>query len=209
MLTPDRAFSICGGVAALSWLGLTASLFISANLRAPIWAGTACVVPFLVGLAYAVLLAQGLCARAGGGFGSIAAVRRLFANDAALAAGWLHYIAFRPVRGHLGRARRAQCGHVAAPNPVVSPADFPLWPGRPRRVPSSPLPCRPVAGTPAMNAGNRLSGHAPREGQCLPSIHTGRAQRSLVPFDHSTTQRPIAPEYRRKAPSAVRATEKG
>ena len=94
MLTPDRAFSICGGVAALSWLGLTASLFISANLRAPIWAGTACVVPFLVGLAYAVLLAQGLCARAGGGFGSIAAVRRLFANDAALAAGWLHYIAF-------------------------------------------------------------------------------------------------------------------
>ena len=94
MLSPERAFSICGGVAALSWLGLAASLFVPDNLRAPIWAGTTFVVPALVGLAYVVLLAQGLRARTGGGFGSIAAVRRLFSNDAALAAGWLHYIAF-------------------------------------------------------------------------------------------------------------------
>lgn len=52
MLTPDRAFSICGGAAALSWLGLAGSLFIPDNLRAPIWAGTTLVVPALVGLAY-------------------------------------------------------------------------------------------------------------------------------------------------------------
>lgn len=91
---PDRAFSICGGVAALSWLGLAASLFVPDKFRAPIWAGTALIVPTLVGLSYAVLLAQGLRARTGGGFGSIGAVRRLFADDAALAAGWLHYIAF-------------------------------------------------------------------------------------------------------------------
>ncbi|TXM99042.1 DUF4281 domain-containing protein [Methylobacterium sp. WL64] len=94
MLSPDRAFSICGGVAAVSWFGLAVSLFVPDNLRAPIWAGTALVVPALVGLAYAVFLAQGLRARTGGGFGSIAAVRRLFTDDAALAAGWLHYIAF-------------------------------------------------------------------------------------------------------------------
>ncbi|WP_131114459.1 abscisic acid-deficient protein Aba4 family protein [Lichenihabitans psoromatis] len=94
MPSPDRAFSIYGGVAALSWFSLAASLFVPDNLRVPIWAGTALVVPVLVGLAYALLLAQGLRARTGGGFGSIASVRRLFANDAALAAGWLHYIAF-------------------------------------------------------------------------------------------------------------------
>ena len=51
MLSPDRVFSICGGVAALSWLGLAASLFVPDNLRAPIWAGTALGVPALVGLA--------------------------------------------------------------------------------------------------------------------------------------------------------------
>ena len=94
MLSPDRVFSISGGVAVLSWLSLAASLFVPANLRAPIWGGTALAVPAFIGLTYAVLLARGLCARTGGGFGSIAAVRRLFANDAALAAGWLHYIAF-------------------------------------------------------------------------------------------------------------------
>ena len=94
MPSPDRAFSIFGGVAVLSWLGLGASLFVPSNLRAPIWIGTAIVVPGLIGLAYAILLVQGLRARTGGGFGSIAAVRRLFANDAALAAGWSHYIAF-------------------------------------------------------------------------------------------------------------------
>ena len=45
MLNPGRAFSICGGVAALCWLGLAASLFVPDNLRAPIWAGTALGVP--------------------------------------------------------------------------------------------------------------------------------------------------------------------
>ena len=94
MPSPDRAFSISGAVAVLSWLALAASMLVPANLQALIWIGTGLIVPTLIGLAYAVLLAQGLRARTGGGFGSIAAVRLLFANDAALAAGWLHYIAF-------------------------------------------------------------------------------------------------------------------
>ena len=94
MLCPNRAFSIGGGVAALSWIGLIASLFVAESVRSFIWVTTAIVVPVLVGLAYAVLLARGLHAHTGGGFGSIAAVRRLFTDDAALAAGWLHYIAF-------------------------------------------------------------------------------------------------------------------
>jgi hypothetical protein len=41
-----------------------------------------------------MLLFRGLRDRTGGGFGSIAAVRQLFTSDAALAAGWLHYLAF-------------------------------------------------------------------------------------------------------------------
>lgn len=48
----------------------------------------------LLGLAYGLLLFRGFRERTGGGFGSIAAVRLLFTSDAALAAGWLHYLAF-------------------------------------------------------------------------------------------------------------------
>lgn len=94
MLRADRAFATANGVALLGWLALAASLFAPAALRPPIWTGTTLVVPALLGLGYAVLLAWCLRAGTGGGFGSIAAVRRLFADDAALAAGWLHYLAF-------------------------------------------------------------------------------------------------------------------
>jgi Domain of unknown function (DUF4281) len=41
-----------------------------------------------------LLFAQGWGQVAGGGFGSIDQVRALFADDSALAAGWLHYLAF-------------------------------------------------------------------------------------------------------------------
>lgn len=94
MLKPDFAFSFANLIAILSWLGLAGSLFVPATYRPLTWTITAAVVPALLGLAYAVLLAAGVRAGAGGGFGSIAAVRQLFANDAALAAGWLHYLAF-------------------------------------------------------------------------------------------------------------------
>jgi hypothetical protein len=39
-------------------------------------------------------LAMAYFAAAGGGFGSIAAVRTLFASDPVLVAGWVHYLAF-------------------------------------------------------------------------------------------------------------------
>ena len=55
---------------------------------------TTIAVPAVLGLAYAILLSQGLLARTGGGFRILPAVRRLFSSDAALAAGWLHYLAF-------------------------------------------------------------------------------------------------------------------
>lgn len=94
MPTPNFAFSAGGALAMVSWLSLSVSLFIGQGPRLAIWTGTTVAVPALLGLAYAILLTQGLRAGTGGGFGSIAAVRQLFSNDAALAAGWLHYLAF-------------------------------------------------------------------------------------------------------------------
>ncbi len=105
MLKPGFAFSAGGALAMLSWLALSASLFVSDPLRTAIWTGTTIAVPALLGLAYAVLLLRGLRERTGGGFGSIAAVRQLFTSDAALAAGWLHYLAFDLFAGRGSRAR--------------------------------------------------------------------------------------------------------
>ena len=48
----------------------------------------------MLAIAYVLLIAAGLGAAERGGFGSIAELRALFANDAALAAGWIHYLAF-------------------------------------------------------------------------------------------------------------------
>ena len=91
---PRLAFSASGAVAVVSWLALSTSLFLSPPWRSAIWTGTSIAVPGLIGVAYAILIGRGLRSGTGGGFGSIEAVRRLFGDDAALAAGWLHYIAF-------------------------------------------------------------------------------------------------------------------
>lgn len=89
MIDPQSAFSLAGLAAMAGWLGLILSLFLPA-VRKPVWRATGLVIPSLFAVAYILLIA----AAEGGGFGSIADVRALFANDAALAAGWLHYLAF-------------------------------------------------------------------------------------------------------------------
>ena len=79
----------------------------------------------------------------GGGFGSIAEVRALFANDSALAAGWLHYLAFDLFVGAwiaregpgLGRPRLAA-------DPLPRP-HLPVRPGRSFAVPDPPLRVQP------------------------------------------------------------------
>lgn len=93
-MSPNLAFSAGGVLAMLSWLALSASLFAPAPVRSIVWTATTIAVPAVVGIAYAILLARGLRDGTGGGFRSIAAVRQLFSSDAALAAGWLHYLAF-------------------------------------------------------------------------------------------------------------------
>ena len=92
MLDPAFAFGFANNAGLLLWVALAVSLF-AARVRPFVWPATQFVVPGLWAAAYVVLLAQGL-AEARGGFDSIESVRGLFANDSALAAGWLHYLAF-------------------------------------------------------------------------------------------------------------------
>jgi hypothetical protein len=93
VLDPDSVFSAAGLVAMLGWLGLLVSL-IAAPVRPVAWRAATFIIPALMAAAYVLLLGQAMQQDAKGGFGSIAEVRSLFANDAALAAGWIHYLAF-------------------------------------------------------------------------------------------------------------------
>ncbi|WP_114951860.1 ABA4-like family protein [Sphingosinicella terrae] len=92
MLDPDLAFRIGGLLAMTGWAGLLVSLFFAPARPAAV-AAARLGLPAILALAYILLIAAGWNAE-GGGFGSIAEVRALFADDSALAAGWLHYLAF-------------------------------------------------------------------------------------------------------------------
>jgi hypothetical protein len=92
-LDPHFAFNTAGGIAMLGWLGLLMSLFVPAT-RDTARMAARLAIPALLGVAYVVLIAQGWGKAPSGGFGSIEQVRALFSVDAALSAGWLHYLAF-------------------------------------------------------------------------------------------------------------------
>lgn len=93
MIDPETAFSLAGLLAMIGWGGLVLAAFVK-PVRPYAWPAATFVIPALLGVAYILLIQEGMRAAEGGGFGSIAEVRILFANDAALAAGWLHYLAF-------------------------------------------------------------------------------------------------------------------
>ncbi|KQT17176.1 TetR family transcriptional regulator [Methylobacterium sp. Leaf399] len=98
MIAAPALFSLANAVALAAWIALGLSLF------APRWRPwtflvTGLVLPGLFGIAYGGALAAGLAGGAGGGFSSIQDVRALFANDHALTAGWIHYLAFDLVVG--------------------------------------------------------------------------------------------------------------
>ena len=93
MIDPATAFSLSGLLAMLGWAGLLLALFFK-PARPYAWTTAGVAIPALLAVAYILLIQDGMGAAEGGGFGSIAEVRALFANDSALAAGWLHYLAF-------------------------------------------------------------------------------------------------------------------
>jgi hypothetical protein len=92
MLDPTLAFGFTNTFGLAAWAALALSLFVP-KIRRFIWPATQFVIPLVWAVLYVILTAQGL-PQAEGGFDSIGAVRGLFANDSALTAGWIHFLAF-------------------------------------------------------------------------------------------------------------------
>lgn len=92
MLDPAFAFGFANNFGLVGWAALLLSLFVP-RIRGFVWPATQFAIPLAWAVLYVILLAQGLL-HADGGFSSIEGVRGLFANDSALTAGWLHYLAF-------------------------------------------------------------------------------------------------------------------
>ena len=93
MIDPEVAFSLAGLLAMAGWAGLAVALFARA-VRPFVWPVAQYAIPAILAAAYVLLLWNGRAAFEHGGFGSIGEVRALFADDSALTAGWLHYLAF-------------------------------------------------------------------------------------------------------------------
>lgn len=93
MIDPDLAFAIGNNGVLLAWIALALALFVPA-MRNVTLRVTGMLVPALLAVAYILLIGASFGETPGGGFGSIAQIRALFANDHALTAGWFHYLAF-------------------------------------------------------------------------------------------------------------------
>jgi Kef-type K+ transport system membrane component KefB len=85
----DLVFSIVNFIALAGWLPMAIL---------PRWSGTRRVVlsgilPALLSIAYLILIVL-FFGKAEGGFGSLPDVMKLFTNEWAVLAGWIHYLAF-------------------------------------------------------------------------------------------------------------------
>lgn len=90
---PAWAILICAPRGRWAWLDIIPRLVVPAMLSA-LYAGL--ILTYFSG--------------SGGGFGSIAAVRQLFANDYTLVAGWVHYLAFDLMIGVMMAAKMDRMG---------------------------------------------------------------------------------------------------
>lgn len=85
----EQIFSIANMIALAGWLLLAV---------APRWKLTKLLllsgaIPLLLSVAYLILIVL-FFGSAEGGFGSLASVMKLFTNEWAMLAGWIHYLAF-------------------------------------------------------------------------------------------------------------------
>lgn len=108
-MTPEQIFGMTGTPAILGW----AILVLGPRRFAPLNAVPQLVIPLGLSALYAALVLRHF-AEAGGGFGSLADVRRLFSSDWVLLAGWIHYLAFDLAIGAYlaGRMDRAGIGRL-------------------------------------------------------------------------------------------------
>ncbi|ESQ74138.1 ABA4-like family protein [Asticcacaulis sp. AC402] len=89
----ETFFNLGNLLAMAGWLTLVAGLVVR-PFRPRSVGLVRLTAAFVFGAAYIGLLIVGREAFGEGGFSSLIAVRALFANDFALTAGWLHYLAF-------------------------------------------------------------------------------------------------------------------
>ncbi|MBI1392179.1 MAG: DUF4281 domain-containing protein [Alphaproteobacteria bacterium] len=121
--TPDAIFSLGNSVALVGWI-----ILIFLPRRFPLlFAVPQFIIPFALGLLYAGLIMANIY-RGDGGFGSIEQVRALFSRDAALVAGWLHYLAFDLFVGSWIAARSDALGIPRIIQAVVLAATFMFGP---------------------------------------------------------------------------------
>lgn len=90
-MTADVVFQVTNGLALCGWLVLVFAVvrkndWLRDHLAGFWW-------PIALGLLYAAIVVSTF-GQADGGFDSLAHVKRLFASDWALLAGWIHYLAF-------------------------------------------------------------------------------------------------------------------
>ena len=101
----NSSFSLMNSLAMAGWLVL---LLAPRSFTALGWVPRM-VVPGVIAIVYTALMGA-YFATAGGGFGSIAAVRALFVSDPVLVAGWGHYLAFDLLIGVLLAERMDRAG---------------------------------------------------------------------------------------------------
>jgi hypothetical protein len=87
-LSPGEAVSLGNQMALAGWVFLIFLPRYDAIVLVPKY-----LIPLALCLLYPLFFLPHF-AGSGGGFGSLDAIRTLFANDHVLAAGWLHYLAF-------------------------------------------------------------------------------------------------------------------
>lgn len=105
-MSQETIFSAASSLAMLGWLALGAGV-VWRQERALWVAGR--LIPGALALIYAALLAFSLPG-SDGGFGSLDAVRRLFADPWVLLAGWIHYLCFDLLTGHWIAAETRRLG---------------------------------------------------------------------------------------------------
>jgi hypothetical protein len=92
MLDPELAFTFTNTFGLVAWAALALSLFVP-KIRRFVWPATQFVIPLVWAVLYVILTVPGL-PLPGGSFTSIEGIRGLFADDSALTAGWIHFLAF-------------------------------------------------------------------------------------------------------------------
>ena len=101
----NKLFSVMNSAALLGWLVLIAA---PRGWR-PLALLPRYAIPAAISVLYVALIGA-YFASAGGGFGSIAEVRRLFDSDPVLVAGWGHYLAFDLLIGTMLAERLGRAG---------------------------------------------------------------------------------------------------